>query len=100
MSYARWSDESNVYVYAHVGGGVDCCACKRLWTPREVVEHFAEHTANGDLVPAGMVDRILEDATLSGPDFWEADPEEAAAMQWLREQVAAQAPHSKRGTEK
>lgn len=28
MSYARFSPESDVYVFPHVGGGFECCACK------------------------------------------------------------------------
>jgi len=27
MSYARFGDNSDVYVFAHVGGGFECCAC-------------------------------------------------------------------------
>ena len=27
MSYCRFGDDSDVYVYAHVSGGFECCAC-------------------------------------------------------------------------
>ena len=27
MSYARFGDNSDVYVFPHVGGGFECCAC-------------------------------------------------------------------------
>jgi len=27
MSYCRFGEDSDVYIYAHVGGGFECCAC-------------------------------------------------------------------------
>lgn len=73
MSYARWSKSSSVYVYSHVGGGIDCCGCpnsKGLMTSdEEVVAHFKAHTDAGDTVPPYMVDNILEDSA-SDPDFY------------------------------
>lgn len=28
MSYCRFSDQSDVYLYQHVEGGIVCCACR------------------------------------------------------------------------
>lgn len=68
MSYARFSDDSSVYVYADVGGYVACCGCALgdKWdfhSPSEIVEHLQEHVAAGHKVPAYLLD--LE---LYGPD--------------------------------
>lgn len=60
MSFERFST-SDVYVFEHVGGFIECCGCSitmpwdgevfgfaRLATPREALEHLAQHELNGD----------------------------------------------------
>ena len=74
MSYARFGEASNVYVYAHVGGFIECCACSISdeWShhSREaIVQHMHEHVAAGHLV-AALGDQILVlelDAELLAP---------------------------------
>lgn len=57
MSFSRFSD-ADVYVFEHVGGGIECCGCwltageKYGWsynakTPREMLEHLDKHEAAG-----------------------------------------------------
>lgn len=65
MSYARWGSDSDVYVYAHVGGFIDCCGCARLDSIAETVEHMREHVARGDKVP----EYLLDPATYDEHDF-------------------------------
>jgi len=65
MSYARWSALSNVYVFAHVDGFVDCCGCNlpghdgRLNSAPEVVAHMQAHLDAGDKVPPHLLDESL-----------------------------------------
>ena len=68
MSYCRFS-EADVYVYAHVDGGVECCgcaislaiteavgACRRFFDARALVEHLRAHLAAGHEVPERLLD--------------------------------------------
>lgn len=73
MSFERFST-SDVYIFEHVGGFIECCACSldyhlgisveedgyplrfiRLNTPREALEHLDEHEAAGDDIGAARV---------------------------------------------
>lgn len=59
MSYARFGDESDVYVYSHCDGSLQCCACRITgmggkWaydTTDEILAHLEKHIARGDKVP-------------------------------------------------
>lgn len=64
MSYARFSADSDVYVYAHIGGFVECCGCRlgEQWdfhSPAEIVTHLREHEAAGHKVPDHLFDPEL-----------------------------------------
>lgn len=69
MSYARFGcDDSDVYVYADVRGGITCCGCGicdgsivNLQTSGQMVEHLDAHRAKGHLVPNFTYEEILED---------------------------------------
>lgn len=67
MSYVRWGNESDVYVYFHVGGWFQCEECKLLLPPADspekdfhfrsmtgkaMAEHLEGHVAAGHKVPA------------------------------------------------
>jgi hypothetical protein len=72
VSYARWSTDSDVYVYAAVGGGFICEDCPRdslhrCATAREMIEHLLGHRAKGDLVPESALEALREAAT---PDVY------------------------------
>jgi len=44
MSYARFGDGSDIYVYSHVGGGFECCACTLAnLTPTVFTEGCDDH---------------------------------------------------------
>ncbi len=60
MSFARFSS-SDIYIYEHVGGFIECCGCTlvevgdgeifgfvHLKTPREALAHLDAHEATGD----------------------------------------------------
>lgn len=62
MSFARFSDDCDVYVYSHVDGYVECCACgldgecHDLRSPDEAAEHMREHDQAGHQVPEALLD--------------------------------------------
>lgn len=75
MAYARWLD-SDVYVFAHVDGGVTCMSCPlnppndsgfsdSAWmhSADEVVAHMRRHRDAGHDFPVSMLDaNTYEDA--------------------------------------
>jgi hypothetical protein len=56
MSYARWGEDSHVYVYEG-GSGYECCRCVLFGGTQSfesidgIIEHLYEHQNNGDKVP-------------------------------------------------
>lgn len=75
MSYARFRQGvSDVYVYHHYQGFIECCGCHLTkpetpdpWgffyanTAREILEHLDQHRESGDLVPERAYVRIKEE---------------------------------------
>lgn len=64
MSYARFSDHSDVYVYADVNGYVACCGCRLgdQWdfhSAEAIVAHLHEHDDAGHKVPSDLFDLDL-----------------------------------------
>lgn len=60
MSYARFS-YSDVYVFAHVGGFVQCCGCILgdewdFYSAQDIAEHLNEHVRAGHRVPDNLLD--------------------------------------------
>jgi hypothetical protein len=72
MSYARMNGiDSDVYVYEHANGFIECCGCRltapeeyedfgfaRLSTAREALAHLDWHIRDGDKVPERALNRI------------------------------------------
>ena len=73
MSYARFNNDSNVYVYHHYMGFIECCGCwisdeipdeygdipsPRFYTARAILAHLDEHVAKGYLVEEYTINRI------------------------------------------
>lgn len=75
MSYARMNGiDSDVYVYEHSSGFIECCGCRltapeehedfgfaRLSTAREALTHLEWHVREGDKVPERAFERIREE---------------------------------------
>jgi len=71
MSYARFGwDNSDVYVFLHVGGFIECCACVLAhedWEPfhagdtQTMVNHLKKHEISGHVVPPSVYERLWED---------------------------------------
>jgi hypothetical protein len=73
MSYARMSGDSDVYIFEHADGFIQCCGCSitepedyewvgyaNLNTAREALAHLDEHVALGYKVPQRTFERIRE----------------------------------------
>jgi len=65
MAYARFS-HSDVYVYAHVGGHLECCGCRlgdqwEFHSTDDMIAHLDAHRAAGHSVPPGIDDALRED---------------------------------------
>jgi hypothetical protein len=69
VSYARFGwDGSDVYVYEHYAGFIECCGCMfcdwekdvfpQLKTAREALEHLDKHVEAGHCVPADTFEKI------------------------------------------
>lgn len=80
MSYSRFGPNSDVYVYAHADGFIECCMCSLYphnfdsfdeplnWdyhSIEDIVNHMKEHVKAGDNVPS----RLLLEETYSDKDF-------------------------------
>ncbi len=76
MSYARFGwDNSDVYIYEHVGGFIECCGCVLIEpegeldifgffhasTAREMLDHIDKHKAHNHHVPDDCIERIKEE---------------------------------------
>lgn len=103
MSYARFGDHSDVYIYEHVGGFIECCGCLLVEpeneqeifgfyhanTAREILSHIDEHLSKGHVVPDYCIDRIKKehpDLDAQIPPYVRS-PEEEARFKQLMERV-------------
>ena len=80
MSYCRFGDDSDVYLYEHVDGFYECCSCrlmkfekglpfdmhesKKLLNLSEVLAHLLKHKKKGHKVPDYAFKRALEEKEL------------------------------------
>jgi hypothetical protein len=88
MSYCRFG-EADVYIFEHVGGFWQCCACSLSepgsdedWgasadcaTREEMLDHIAKHRVAGDYVPE-HVDEQLRKEIADGRDVPFRDTED------------------------
>lgn len=66
MSYARFSSESDVYVYLDVSGYLCCCGCSlsEQWsygTTDALLAHLDAHKAAGHEVPDYCIERLKDE---------------------------------------
>ncbi len=68
MSYARFSEDSSVYVFGNTAGYFECCACclgdntpVQVKTVDDMLDHLAEHTARRHKVPPEAVGWLRHD---------------------------------------
>ncbi len=71
MSYARFGwDGSDVYVFMHVSGHLECCACILAhgdWESflaggtQTMVDHLKKHELAGHQIPSDIYGRLWED---------------------------------------
>jgi hypothetical protein len=69
VSYARWVNGCEVYVYRSPAHKYHCCGCPRLvdvdvvlGSPGEMAEHLEQDRAAGFSVPQNAIDRLRAEA--------------------------------------
>jgi hypothetical protein len=82
MAYSRFFD-SDIYIYAHVGGYIECCACwlnenldeyslfglsEKITNDDQLIEHIRQHRQLGHNIPDHLEAEILSD-----PDRYDDD---------------------------
>lgn len=60
MSYCRWSEDSDVYVYEREVKASEwvCCGCAAFPTREAMIEHLREHEERGHRVPVAAIARL------------------------------------------
>jgi len=69
MSYCRFGKDSDVYMYMHVLGHIDCCGCSisqdglsvALYSKTDALFHLVEHIIAGDAVLPRALSRLLNE---------------------------------------
>ena len=90
MSYSRFGEDSDVYIYLDVDGSIHCCGCplepthggnpnlgmqdikfhgtKQLWKYSDAIEHVKEHLNAGHRVPDYVIERLQNKILTLGDD--------------------------------
>jgi hypothetical protein len=67
MAYARYGQESDVYVYEDAGGGYTCERCPRVGgqfkskSAKDMAAHLTIHVASGDKVPPSAIAELEQE---------------------------------------
>jgi len=79
MSYCRFGWEgSDVYIYASVGGWIECCACSlqptrkseflgfinesfKAYDTQQMIDHIKQHREKGERVPDYVEEELMND---------------------------------------
>ena len=80
MAYSRFSN-SDIYIYSHVGGWIECAACwlnegsdeyslfsmsEEIHDDVHLMAHVREHIKAGHDIPEGLLEEILSDGERYG----------------------------------
>ena len=84
MSYARFTKDSDVYVYLDVGGYLNCCACalrgdytsEKFYTTHDMLDHLDRHVDENHSVPPETFEELRAEAAEN--DAWIKDKEQEA----------------------
>ena len=75
MAYTRFSN-SDIYIYSHIDGYIECCACwlnenkdeyslfldnVKIYDDLELARHLKKHAAQGHEMPINLLQEILQD---------------------------------------
>lgn len=74
MSYCRWSNDSDIYLYHDSCGYMVCCLCQldtvptdRKFISREkVIAHLETHLAIGDNIPDYVIQELHDEILVKG----------------------------------
>lgn len=72
MSFARFSETSDVYIYSHYLGYIECCGCVLFGSfeadsLQEILDHISEHRVAGHKIPEGLEEFMK--TNVSAEDF-------------------------------
>lgn len=99
MSFERFGS-SDIYIYEHVGGFIECCGCvladveeneffgfTHLKTPREALAHLDAHEAAGDDIGGARrrIEKEYEDLDAPIEPFVRSEEDEKRQRERLRE---------------
>jgi hypothetical protein len=73
MSYCRFGNDSDVYVYLDVSGYLCCCGCSlkddwKYFSTDDLLAHLSEHDDAGHDVPPDAIEQLL--AERKDNDAW------------------------------
>ena len=74
MAYSRFFD-SDIYIYSHIDGYIECCACwlnerldigvfglsEKITNDDQLTAHLDEHILAGHSIPYDLLQEILDD---------------------------------------
>ena len=68
MSYCRFARDSEIYLFEHCDGFIECCMCSlatgsfsaELHTRSAAIEHVKAHIQAGDKVPEDVIPSLQE----------------------------------------
>ena len=75
MAYSRFMD-SDIYIYPHIDGYIECCACwlnekkdeyslflanVKIYNDLDLARHLKAHAEQGHDMPDGLLQEILQD---------------------------------------
>lgn len=91
MSYARWSEESDVYVFLSVDRRFECCACELGEYHADtaaIVAHLEAHLAAGHQVPDRTIPSLRRDQSIN--DAWIASGDDEAHYAAFQQEYSAE----------
>lgn len=74
MSFAHFSENSDIYLFHNVGGWIECACCPlfhahtaRFFTWTDAIDHLLEHICQGHKVPESAIKRLERENLLGTP---------------------------------
>ena len=94
MSFVRFSEHSDLYIYSHYLGYIECCGCSiyetfEAYNLEDLLAHVAEHRNAGHTVPEGLEEKLKEQVTLDDFKPSESNPVEMVKQPWFYDLVEA-----------
>ena len=94
MSFVRFSEHSDLYIYSHYLGYIECCGCSLYGTYEahsleDLILHVKEHRAAGHKVPKEFEESLAECVTPQDFLSTEEVSSEVVGQQWFNDLLEA-----------